>query len=311
MESEVLVVGGATVDLFLIIDPSNPHFKFDEVSSELSIRLGDKIVFNNATFSVGGNAINAAVGLKKLGIKSSVMAELGNDEFSQKVLNVLQEEGVGVSNLTKGNAPSSFSVILNYKDDRTIFTEKSEKQHDFDFSNKSFSWIYLTSLGEKWEKAYKDVYEFSKKSNAKLIFNPGPSQLDKGISSFSYLFPKTEILIVNKEEAEKLAGGKDINQLLQVLKKMGPKIVVITDGENGSYLISEKEEILSQQSSKVDVISATGTGDAYSSGFLAAYILGKDLQECMKWGTKNAISVMGIIGAQKGLLTKEQLTSDM
>lgn len=307
MSHDVVAIGSVTVDLFLLIDPQNPHIKFDRNSNELSLHLGDKIVLDSSKLTVGGNANNVAVGLKRLGFNSALVAEIGNDEFCHDILDNLKKEKV--ANLVKQtNTPSSFSVVLNYQDDRTIFTRKVEREHDFSFINLKTEWLYLTSLGKKWEGVYKKVGELIQKSRIRLAFNPGPTQLDAGFNSFSYLLPLTEVLIVNKEEAEKILNLKaEIKDLLFELKKTGPRIIVITDGTNGSYAIDHKAQYYFHEASKAKVVSRTGAGDAYSSGFLAAYMFNKSIEEAMQWGTKNAGSVIKLIGAQTGLLRREDI----
>src|SRR5687768_11284969 len=106
---DLVAVGSATVDLFLKIDSSNPHFKFSKDTNELSMRLGDKVILDKALFQTGGNANNVAVGVKRLGFKTSLMAEVGNDEFAEKIINNLKKEGVDSSKVLKGKEPSSFS----------------------------------------------------------------------------------------------------------------------------------------------------------------------------------------------------------
>lgn len=309
MSFDIVAVGGATVDLFLLIDPQNPHVKFNSDSNELLIHLGDKVVLENSKLTVGGNANNVAVGLKRFGINSSLMAEIGNDEFADGIIDNLEKEGIDKSLIEKGRSPSSFSVILNFNNDRTIFTRKTEKEHNFNFSGLKTEWIYLTSLGTKWEEVYRKVGDYVRKEGVRLAFNPGPSQLDRGIDSFSYLLPLTEVLIVNKDEGEEIIGKKElsIKDLLFELKKLGPRIVVVTDGLNGSFSIDEKANIVSQDAIKVKEISATGAGDAYSSGFLAGLMHNKNIKEAMFWGTKNAASVVKLIGAQTGLLRREEI----
>lgn len=307
MEFDLVTVGGVTVDLFLLIDPTNPHFKFNQATNELSLHLGDKIVLDNAKFTVGGNAANVAVGVHRLGFKTSIFAEMGDDEFAHRILRSLKSEGVDTKKLRKGKDVTSFSIILNYAKDRTIFTEKPEREHSFSFSGLKTDWIYLTSLGEKWHETYRKVGEYVQRKKIKLAFNPGPTQLDVGLGSFSHLLPHTEILIVNKEEGQRLVKGLLMKDLLFELKKLGPKIVVVTDGEDGSHAINEVGEIFYQEATKVKVFSRTGAGDAYSSGLLAGLINGKSLKEAMLWGTKNAASVVRLIGAQTGLLSREQI----
>lgn len=308
MSFDLVTIGGATVDLFLLIDSANPHFKFNKETNELSMHLGDKIVLDNAKFTVGGNAANIAVGVRRLGFKTSIMAEMGDDEFAQRIVRTLESEGVSTKKLVKGKAPTSFSIILNYAKDRTIFTEKPEREHAFSFGGLKTEWIYLTSLGKKWEETYRKVAELVQKKRLKLVFNPGPTQLDFGLPSFQYLLSDTEILIVNKEEGESMAGvQKNVGGLLFELKKLGPKIVVVTDGESGSHAINEVGDVIFQEAISVRVVSRTGAGDAYSSGFLAGLMWDKTLKEAMLWGTKNAASVIKLIGAQTGLLKREEI----
>lgn len=307
MELDVVTVGGATVDLFLLIDPTNPSFKFNQGSNELAIHLGDKIVLDKAKFTVGGNAANVAVGVKRLGFTSAIFAEIGKDEFTDRIIRGLKKEGTETKFIKK-NGTTSFSIVLNYKDDRTIFTEKFEKEHDFSFRNLETKWVYLTSLGKKWEGAYKKVHKFVKDQNIKLAFNPGGAQINAGLSSFEYILPDTELLILNKEEAEKLVGKKDTKDLLFDLKKLGPTTVVITDGEKGSYAVDDRGEVVHEEALRVKVFSRTGAGDAYSSGFLGGVLSGKELKECMRWGTKNSASVVKLIGAQTGLMHKGELS---
>ena len=89
---------------------------------------------------------------------------------------------------------------------------------------------------------------------------------------------------------------------------MGPKMVVITDGENGSYVLDSANQIFHEGivSGKVK-IGKTGVGDSYASGFLGAVMSGKDTQTAMQWGTHNAGAVLEHIGAQTNLLTKDEL----
>ena len=84
---------------------------------------------------------------------------------------------------------------------------------------------------------------------------------------------------------------------------MGARSVVITDGKNGSSAIDEKGKIYSFGVLPANVVQKTGAGDAYTSGFLAAYTQGKDIEGAMRWGAANAASVIQEIGAQKGLLS--------
>ena len=87
---------------------------------------------------------------------------------------------------------------------------------------------------------------------------------------------------------------------------MGIKTVVITDGENGSYAANSAERYR-LPAFDVKIISKTGAGDAYASGFLSAIANKKSLVEAMQWGTANSSGVIRQIGAQTGLLNKNKI----
>ncbi len=88
--------------------------------------------------------------------------------------------------------------------------------------------------------------------------------------------------------------------------KMGPKIVVITNGANGVY-VGTKDEILFHPSIKTEIEDTLGAGDAFGSCFVASLLHGDSIQEALKNGIINSSSVIGKMGAKPGLLSYEQL----
>ncbi|VVC00488.1 putative sugar kinase [uncultured archaeon] len=55
----------------------------------------------------------------------------------------------------------------------------------------------------------------------------------------------------------------------------------------------------------VKVVDVTGAGDAFGSGFTAAIIKGKGIEEALRWGTANASSVVTMLGTKNILLTEK------
>ena len=315
---DVICVGDAKLDIFLTIDENNTHVKLDNNTRELRFGHGEKIEVKKMNLSVGGNASNVAVGVSRLGLKSSLVAEIGEDEFSQKIINSLTQENVDLELVKQiANEDSSITVGINFKGDRTLFTEHVQREHEFDFGEKTAKVIYLTSLGPIWEKAYEKTLDFTEKNNIKLIFNPGTFQIEKRNSIIWHIISKSDVLFVNKEEAEELLYGKEINlsinsqnyvkKLLYGLKSLGAKIVAITDGNAGSFAMDGTHNAYQLGIIPCEVVEKTGAGDAYTSGFISAILNGENIEEAMRWGAFNSSAVIGEIGAEKGLLTKEEI----
>jgi sugar/nucleoside kinase (ribokinase family) len=139
----------------------------------------------------------------------------------------------------------------------------------------------------------------------------------EGRETIESVLKKTDYLFVNKEEAEQLRSGKKhektsnenayLRKLLVDLQKTGARIVVITNGKHGSYSCDEKGDFYFRGMHPGKVVERTGAGDAFSSGFLAATINGLSIPKAMDWGSANAASVVGKIGAEAGLLTKHEM----
>ena len=301
---DIACVGNAKIDLFLHFDDANKHLKLNEQSNELYFHLGEKIAVDKCRLSPGGNAANVAAGLSRLEINTTLFAEIGDDELSDKIINSLKKEKVHTENVSRlKDHTASVSVILSFKGDRTIFSQHIQKPHDFKFDNLSTKWVYLTSIGEEWKNAYEKVIMYVTKTNCRLAFNPGTVQINAGYESIANVLNATNILFVNKEEAAKIKNyelrimnqednEKKIKLLLEQLQKLGPKIVVITDGENGSFAIDEKGQIHTNGIIKTNIAEKTGAGDAYSSGFMAAMSQGKSIKDAMLWGTISSANVI-------------------
>src|SRR4030042_2263226 len=176
---DILCIGDAVLDIFLQIPQDNPHFGLDKEKNKLFIDYGYKINVENYVKDIGGNACNAAVGISRLGKNVGLCAEIGSDEFSSLIINKLNIENINTSFVTQTPAKkTSFSICINYLGERTLFVEHVERLHNFNFENSSADFIYLTSLGNKWEDAYQKALDFVKKTHAKLAFNPGTLQID-------------------------------------------------------------------------------------------------------------------------------------
>jgi len=314
---DVICIGDAKIDVFLDLSDKNGGGKcrLDENTNELCFKHGEKIPVDRTYFSVGGNAANVAIGLSRLGLKSTIAAEIGDDEFSLKIINTFAKEHIDRGFIKQDqNRESSLSVAITYKNDRTLFSEHIDRPHNFYYENAKTKWIYLTSLGNDWETPYQKAIDYTLENQAQLAFNPGTLQLREKSQVIENALQVASILFVNKEEAKQLIygysneyGSDDMQQILSNVKSLGPKTVVITDGEDGSFVLDHDNNYFQQDHAPSSILELTGAGDSFSTGFLAARIYELGLQEAMLWGNLNAASVIEKVGAEEGLLRKAEM----
>lgn len=309
---DLLSIGDASLDVYLSPTETETLCNIDEKDCYICFSYGDKIPVKTLSFSVGGNAANNAVGAVRLGVKAGLVLTVGDDDIGQRIVKKVQEEGVDTTFVIQQPATSSnYSTIVNYSGERTIFVYHAPRSYEFPISLPKVPWVYLTSMGESFRPFYNHFISWKRLNpDIKLAFNPGSYQLRAGIDALKDVFSLTYAVFVNRKEAEGLTNfgesqGKE-KDLLKAISDLGPKISIVTDGGNGSY-IYDGTRFVKAAVMPVDAYERTGAGDAFGSGCLSALIKGKTLEEALLWGTLNSASVIGYTGSQRGLLKEPEM----
>ncbi len=315
---DVITIGGATRDIYFKIKEAQilPDPSRSLGSKLIAFPYGAKIVPNETYFGYGGGAANTAIALAKLGLRVATCLNLGKEGTGDIVLENLKSLGVDIRFITRDpKLHTAISFIISGQDgDRVIFRHPGS---DANLTIKDWSkvsqtkWFYITSLRGRSEKILNQVTKVIAQKKIKLCFNPGETQLAKGFKYLKKILAVGEVLILNREEASILASQikndkthLSINSLLDTLRDVGPKIVVITCGKDGAYALGEDGDIKYAPPFLAKVVDPTGAGDAFGSGFLAGLIFRGDLDFALHLGAANAASVISAPGAQNGFLTK-------
>lgn len=307
---DVVTLGDAISDIF--IEPDEASITHSASQSAICFPYGDKIPVSDIHLDVGGSAANVAVGLARQEFSTSFIGVVGQDQKGEEILKNLERKKVHTSYVKKmKDIKSSTSLIISYNAERTILVFRGLTDYSKIPLPKKLrtKWLFVGPLGEGFEKLYHQIISLVSEDGINLALNPGGIQIEGSRSELKALLRITKILFLNKKEAEMVCTTKrvtPVKELLSDLKKMGPDVVVITDGSEGAYCFDGKEflRIPAYQSEHLEV---TGAGDAFSSGFLGALISGKEIKEALIWGIINSASAIEKIGAQEGLLSKTKI----
>ncbi len=316
---DFLAVGDVVIDAFIKLKDARVHCNINDEDCEITMRWGDKIPYESATIVPAvGNSANAAVAAARLGLKSALRAYVGADQYGQECIASLMRDRVDTTFVEKqANKHTNYHYVLWYEDNRTILV----KHEAFDYTVPPLpdgpKWLYLSSLGDNSLPYHHALSEQLKRwPNTKLAFQPGTFQLKMGTEGLGDIYKRSDVFFCNKEEAERVLGlpaGSDMKELLKGIQALGPKVVVITDDKRGAYAVDEQGTMLHcpRYPDPRAPFEITGAGDALASGTTIALSLGKPLAEALMWGSVNASAVLQEIGAQKGLLTRDQLLHDL
>lgn len=304
---DIISVGDATLDVFVLLLDANVLCNLQKDVCQLCLSYADKISVEKVQRLIGGNAANNAVGSARLGLKAAFYSIVGNDDTGRMILKTIRKEKVSCEYVhVDKKQESNYSVVLNFQGERTILVYHIDRAYKLP-KFKPAKWFYLTSMGKNHQKFHDALLAHVKKASAKLGFNPGTHQLKQGLENLKPMLAATTVLFVNKEEAQRLVGPiTDMKELLTATKRVGPRIVVITDGAKGAYA---HDGVSYWQCGITDtpVVERTGAGDSFATAFIAALNHGKDIPEALRWGTMNSGSVILKVGPQAGLLTKSQM----
>jgi sugar/nucleoside kinase (ribokinase family) len=312
---DVLSVGDVVIDAFIkLLDDEEKLIK-DGDGFDLAIPFGTKIPFDHAdVVPAVGNASNASVAFARLGLRSGLVSNIGNDDNGRQILARLAEEKVDdrFVHINPGKK-SNYHYVLWYKDDRTILI----KHEEYDYHWPRFriidipGWVYFSSISEHAMDYHDEISAWLEAHpTVKLAFQPGTFQIEAGTKRLKKIYEHSEVLAVNREEATEISHGDhhDIHDLFDKLHALGPKIVVISDGHAGAYASdgSQRYKMPIYPDPKAPY-DRTGAGDAFTSTFVAALAKGADIQGALLWAPVNSMSVVQKVGAQAGLLTEKEL----
>jgi ribokinase len=309
-------VGDVVTDAFIrLLDKEEKVEHEKDGSTWLAIPFGTKIPFDHVeVIEAVGNAANASVTFARLGLHSGLAANVGGDNEGRDILRTLQKNKVDTRfvHINPGKK-SNYHYVLWYKDERTILI----KHEEYDYRWPHFRvidipiWIYFSSIS-KDALEYHDqlAHWLERHPTVKMAFQPGTFQIDAGVHRLKKIYERTEILALNREEAVTVSGGDhgDLHDLFNRLHKLGPKIVLISDGHAGAYASDgENRYKMPIYPDPKPPYDRTGAGDAFASTFTAAIMRGADIQGALLWAPINSMSVVQKVGAQAGLLEEKEV----
>lgn len=310
----VLMIGDIFTDAFIQLSEDSAKVTKDDDGTELlSLPFGGKPSYDHVDIveSVGPSP-NVAVSLSRLGVSASLMAWLGDDQPGKDSLKHLQSEGVGTDDMvTQENSRSSYWYVLRYGADRTMLVKSEAYNYEWQTPAQKPDWIYLSYIGEDSWPLHEQLLEYLEQNpDIKLVFQPGTFHFKWGRDKMAGIYRRSYMTIMNREEAMDVTGlGYDsVRDLANGLHDLGPQVVVITDGPNGSYASYDwKLTSVPNYPDPQPPLDRTGAGDAFASTIVAALVLGESMDTAMTWAPINSMNVVQHMGAQAGLLTKDKL----
>jgi len=286
---QIFCVGDMVADIF-----SSPLARLPEPGE---LVLSEKI----AVFP-GGNALNTAVALRRLGEDVAVAGSIGNDAFGQLLLDQIQAQGLdvrGVRMEPAGRTASTFILRTEGEDRRFIhslgvaatFTGEYVLPELIPDNGIILIGGYL-KLGAWDDNVLANLMCQARQRNCKVVLNICIAQ-DSGVDPTRCLslLEHVDIFVPNEDEARILTGEVVPELQAKALLKAGAQTAVITRGAKGLFAYDGQRSV-EMGIFKVPIVDPSGCGDCFTAGLIAGLTRGWDIVRVLEFA-----SAVGAIGA--------------
>lgn len=311
--ARIVSLGSALQDIYLIDHDDLTPTTIGKEAILGKILVGTKVDIDRISYEVGGGGINSAITFARHGHEAVFFGNISKDPAGAAIVKKLDKEGIDgsyINFLERKNTGTSIILLDSKNCERTIMTCRGASEQFGNFSEKDLDlvqpdWLYVTTLrGDMY--TIKRFFKYAKDLGIKVMFNPGVKELEKPKEVLK-LLEYVDVLNVNKSEASKLVPGVVLTELLYHLGGY-VDTVIITDGPMGGIASNGKEAYRFGIYEDTKIKDTTGAGDAFGSGFLAHLSDGNTFKASLIFASANSTSVVGKLGANKGILSgKEKL----
>jgi sugar/nucleoside kinase (ribokinase family) len=263
---DLLVVGDCNPDLLVAGEDIEPEFGQREKRVEA------------ASLVIGGSAAIAACGAARLGLRTAFVATVGSDPLGRFMLEALADRGVDVSGcVIDPDLATGVTVALVRGDDRAILTAPgviaalTASQVDRGLL-RSARHLHIASyhLLDGLRPGLPDLLTEARGAGATVSLDPQGDPGGGDTVALVRLVGQLDLLFVNEQEDAALDSA-------------GCPLVVVKRGPRGA-LARSADGIVEVEAPRVEAVDATGAGDSFDAGFLAARLAGEPLDAALRLG---------------------------
>lgn len=291
---DIIVIGDVDADIYYFVD----HLPtWDE-----------GVLVKGTKITSGGKGANTACVLSTLGAKTGIVTVVGDDDFGRRGVVSLKNNNVDISGLEISDEDNTYHCVVMLDDTgekamlvRTTKLLYPSSSQLIEKSSYIRSAKYAHFIGLNPDLMINPVID-AKNHGVKVSIDIDAAY--KGLDAYSEILRYVNILLINKQGAERFFPEMEISQMVDELLKYGPEIVVITAGSVGSYAGTLAGERKIFPAYEAQVVDTTGAGDTFSGSFVYAIMNGYTLNEALEFASSAAAISISAIGAQ-GHLPKQ------
>jgi len=295
----IVVVGELNVDVIAVGTEALPALGREQLASDITV-------------CPGSSSANCASGLARLGNDVLYIGKVGDDDFGRLMTRSLESRGIDTSAvIVDPNIRTGITISIAVGDDRAMVTYLGsiESLHIDDVDESLFEGrdhLHLSSffLQRGLAAHYPELFATAKKHALTTSLDLGWDTFGNWDGNLWKVLPYVDVFVPNETEISMITGEKDVEKALKkVASKVG--LAAVKLGPQGAMAFSDGE-IVRRPTFEVDVVETTGAGDAFTAGFIHAYLHGYAVEDALDLG--NACGAMSVqhSGGSAGQPTVEE-----
>jgi sugar/nucleoside kinase (ribokinase family) len=266
----------------------------------------------------GGDALNEALTLAKLGHSVGLMTLVGEDVQGTFVLQECARYGVDTSATARSARYETTTTIVLIGQDgqRSFITPRGGTMEGYGIEHIDISHIRpgtrVLSLGSLFcsERLDADAAAILKKAKAVgaiTVADFVPNRAGARFSDLGEVLAHLDYMIPSIEEAVLYTGKRDLDAIADECLGYGVKNVVIKMGADGAFAKSATERLIVPAYPAPIVVDTTGAGDNFVAGFISGLLHNQSLLDCLKFGSATASVSVRAMGANAGVQSFQQV----
>lgn len=275
------------------------------------------------SMTIGGDAINEATIMSRLGHKIGLMSMVGRDAVGNFIIEHCEKNGIDYSGIrVREGIDTSINVGLVTADgERTFVTNRNGSLWKMTIDDVDLSRLKearLLSLASIFNNPLLDcpalvkIFKEAKAQDMIICADMIKARLGETLDDIKEALGYVDYFFPNYDEACLMTEETELEKIADRFLDCGIQHVVIKTGKKGCYIKSQDGSVLEVPAMKgITAIDTIGAGDNFASGFITAILEGKSLKECAEFANVTASISVQSIGATTGVQKREQVDERM
>jgi sugar/nucleoside kinase (ribokinase family) len=277
---DVLVLGEINPDV--IVRAADPRPQFGQVE-----RLVESI-----DLVVGSSSAIFACGAARLGLRVAFVGVVGNDAMGRFMLDAMRMHGIDVSACrVDEEIPTGATVILASEADRAILTApgtvpllRDEDVPAALVDRARHLHVGSVFLLDALRPRLADRFAAARRAGITTSFDCNWDPSGSWDGGLGRILAETTVFLPNAAEAQRITGRETTEEAALALATLGPHVVAVKCGADGAIAGEPDGTITCVPAIAIDTVDTTGAGDSFDAGFLAAWLAGRPIRECLAVG---------------------------